>query len=74
MQFKHPVRRPDHPMGYRVSTLQERLAKTQMDALSDWMRGQTITNENPDGSGEWVWYTWDVQRFFQIVPGKEIFD
>ena len=66
----HHVGEPDHKLGYRVKTLQDRLTRTEFEALDKWMHGQTCA---ADENGL-VYYEWDVKRFFEIEPGKEVWD
>ena len=62
---------PDHEMGYRDATLRERLTPDEYAGFSKWMGGQTVCG---DGFGGMVCYTYDVKRYFRIIPGKEVFD
>jgi hypothetical protein len=62
---------PDHRLGYTRAALMERLMAYEWRQFKDWMDGQTMAVGQ---NGAPVFYTWDVQRFFGIVRGKEVFD
>lgn len=62
---------PDHELGYTKRALESRLGGGEMTALDTWMIGQTMALDETEGP---VYYTWDVQRFFGVVPGREVFD
>jgi hypothetical protein len=63
---------PDHEFGYTREALMDRLMAFEWRKFVEWIDGQTMAlNEKTGGP---VFFTWDVKRFFEIVPGKKVFD
>jgi hypothetical protein len=81
---------PECPGGYPWSQLEEVMDAELFAEFSHWMRGQTCMicdgrryshedkcyypdhcADNPHGG---VAYKWDVHRFLELIPGKDIWD
>lgn len=81
---------PECPGGYPWSQLERIMEPELFAEFSKWMNGQTCMicdgrrysyedkqyypdecADNPHGG---VAYKWDVHRFLEIIPGKEIWD